>query len=66
MFTARFLTMPAIALTVIVGLAQAHSGAAQSPSEVRTVYRAVNCATAATGTDATCTLAGDATASMVR
>ena len=26
MLTARFIAMPAIALTVIVGLAQAHSG----------------------------------------
>lgn len=64
MLTTRFLAMPAIALTVIVALAQAHGGPGQSPSEVRTVYRAVNCATAST--DATCLLAGDATASVVR
>jgi hypothetical protein len=64
MLTARFLAMPAIALTVIVALAQAHSQAGTSQTDTRTVYRAVNCATQAT--DATCALAGNAPASLVR
>ena len=46
MLTARFLAMPVIALTVIVALAQAHSRPGTSQTETRTVYRAVNCATA--------------------
>ena len=65
MLTARFLAMPVIALTVIVALAQAHSRPGMSQTETRTVYRAVNCATAAS-VDATCALAGNATASVVR
>ena len=64
MLTARFLAMPLIALTVIVALAQAHSRPDMSPTDTRTVYRAVNCATQAG--DATCTLAGNAPASAVR
>ena len=66
MLTARFLAMPVIALTVIVALAQAHSRPGMSTTETRTVYRAVNCATPAASTDATCALAGNATASVVR
>ena len=66
MLTARFIAMPAIALTVIVGLAQAHSGTGTSQTETRTVYRAVNCAMQAPSVDATCAIAGNATASMVR
>ena len=65
MLTARFLAMPVIALTVIVALAQAHSRPGMSQTETRTVYRAVNCATAAS-VEATCALAGNATASAVR
>ena len=65
MLTARFLAMPVIALTVIVALAQAHSRPGMSQTETRTVYRAVNCATAAS-VDATCALAGNATATVVR
>jgi hypothetical protein len=64
MLTARFLAMPLIALTVIVALAQAHSRPDMSPTDTRTVYRAVNCATQAD--DAACTLAGNAPASVVR
>ena len=60
MLTARFLAMPAIALAVIVGLAQAHSRPETSQTEPGGVYRAVSCATAVT-TDATCALAGTAT-----
>ena len=65
MLTARFLAMPVIALTVIVALAQAHSPGT-SQAETRTVYRAVNCATAAATTDATCALARNASAGVVR
>lgn len=65
MLTARFLAMPVIALTVIVALAQAHSRPGTSQTDTRTVYRAVNCATAAASVDATCALAGNATASVV-
>jgi len=66
MFAARFLALPAIALTVIVALAQAHSGPGMSQTETRTVVRAVNCATPAASVDSACTLAGNAAASMVR
>jgi hypothetical protein len=66
MLTARFIAMPAIALTVIVALAQAHGGTGMSQTETRTVYRAVNCAMQAPSVDATCAIAGNATASMVR
>jgi hypothetical protein len=66
MLTARFLAMPVIALTVIVALAQAHSRPGMSQTEPRTVYRAVNCATPAASADATCALAGNATANVVR
>jgi hypothetical protein len=59
MLTARFLAMPAIALAVIVGLAQAHSRPEASQTEPRVVHRAVNCATAIA--TATCALAGTAT-----
>jgi hypothetical protein len=65
MLTARFLAMPVIALTVIAALAQAHSRPDMSQTDTRTVYRAVNCATAA-NTDPSCTLAGNATAGAVR
>jgi hypothetical protein len=66
MLNARFLAMPAIALTVIVALAQAHSRPGMSQTETRSVYRAVNCTTPAVSVDAACTLAGNATASVVR
>ena len=66
MLTARFLAMPVIALTVIVALAQAHSRPDMGQSDTRTVYRAVNCATQAGSLDASCHLAGNAPASMVR
>lgn len=65
MLTARFLAMPLIALTVIAALAQAHSRPDMSQTDTRTVYRAVNCATAA-NTDPSCALAGNAAAGMVR
>jgi hypothetical protein len=66
MLTARFLAMPAIALTVIVALAQAHSRPDMSQTETRpVVVRAVNCATAV-NVDATCALVGNATANVVR
>jgi hypothetical protein len=58
--------MPVIALTVIVALAQAHSRPGMSETETRTVYRAVNCATPAAAIDATCAIAGNASASVVR
>ncbi|MPZ38261.1 MAG: hypothetical protein GEU95_09355 [Rhizobiales bacterium] len=66
MLTARFIAMPAIALTVIVALAQAHSRPGMTQTETRTVYRAVNCAVPAASADATCILAGNATAGVVR
>lgn len=65
MLTARFLAMPVIALTVIAALAQAHSRPDMSQTDTRTVYRAVNCATAA-NTDPSCVLAGNVTAGMAR
>jgi hypothetical protein len=66
MLTARFIAMPAIALAVIVALAQAHSRPGMSQTETRTVYRAVNCAAPGVSIDANCALAGNAPASMVR
>ena len=60
MFSARFLAMPAIALTVIVALAQAHSRPDASQTTAPTVYRAVNCATSG------CAVAGNGGTSMVR
>ena len=66
MLSVRFLAMPVIALTVIVALAQAHSRPGMSQTETRTVVRAVNCATPGMSTDLACTLAGNATASVVR
>ena len=65
MLTARFIALPAIALTVIVALAQAHSRPGMSPTEPRTVYRAVNCTVPTASLDATCTLARNAPASEV-
>jgi hypothetical protein len=64
MLTARFIAMPAIALTVIVALAQAHGQAGTTQTETRTVYRAVNCAVATT--DAACHLAGNISTGVVR
>jgi hypothetical protein len=57
MLTARFFALPAIALAVIVGLAQAHNRPEAAQAEPGAVYRAVSCATAATN-DPTCALAG--------
>jgi hypothetical protein len=76
MLTARFIAMPAIALAVIVALAQAHSrpAATQSnmthsnmtQSDTRTVYRAVNCAMPGMSTEQACILAGNTGTSVVR
>jgi len=67
MLSARFLAMPAIALTVIVALAQAHSRPDMSQTETRpVVVRAVNCATPAANVDTSCALARNATANVVR
>jgi hypothetical protein len=67
MLSARFLAMPAITLTVIVALAQAHGRPDMSQTETRPmVVRAVNCATPAANVDATCALAGNATAIVMR
>ena len=62
MLTPRFLAMPAIALTVIVALAQAHNGAGAQQTDTPTVYRAVNCAMIESG----CVFAGNSEISMVR
>ena len=66
MLSARFVALPVIALTVIVALAQAHSRPGMSQTETRSVYRAVNCATAAAITEATCTFAGNALCHGIR
>jgi len=66
MLNARFLAMPVIALAVIAALAQAHSRPGTTQTEPRTVYRAVNCATPAASIDASCALAGNAAATLVR
>jgi hypothetical protein len=60
MLTPRFLAMPAIALTVIVALAQAHRGADAQQADTPTVHRAVHCA----ATESGCVFAGNI--SMVR
>jgi len=64
MLTPRFLALPAIALTVIVALSQAHHGATARQTDTPTVHRAVNCASVAT--EAACALAGNSGISMVR
>jgi hypothetical protein len=64
MFPARFLALPAIALTVIVALAQVHSGAGASQAQGPTVHRAVTCTTAAL--EIACTFAGNSGTSMLR
>ena len=64
MLTPRFLAMPAIALTVIVALAQAHNGAGARQTDTPTVYRAVNCAT--TAAESACAFAGNSGISSVR
>jgi hypothetical protein len=46
MLNARFLAMPAVALAVIVALAQAH-GTGTTRTDTPSVHRAVNCATVA-------------------
>jgi hypothetical protein len=64
MLSPRFLALPAIALTVIVALAQAHSGAPAADAAVRTVHRAVNCALPSA--HAACAVADRAGATIVR
>jgi hypothetical protein len=64
MLSPRFLALPVIALTVIVALSQAHSGGAGSEGATRTVYRAVNCATATAAP--TCAVAGNTDAVVIR
>ena len=64
MLTPRFLAMPVIALTVIVALAQAHSGAGARQADPPTVYRAVNCA--AVINDTACAFAGNSGMNVVR
>ncbi|MGH6770327.1 MAG: hypothetical protein ACRECO_15040 [Xanthobacteraceae bacterium] len=64
MLSPRFLALPVIALTVLVALSQAHSGAPASDATTRTVYRAVNCALPPM--DAACSIADSAGATIVR
>lgn len=66
MLTTRILALPAIALAVIVALAQAHGGPGINQTESRTVYRAVTCSASTATIDTACALAGNAPASMVR
>ncbi len=54
MLNPRFLALPAIALTVIVALAQANHGAGARQTDTPTVHRAVTCA----ATEAGCVFAG--------
>jgi hypothetical protein len=56
MLNPRFLALPAIALAVIVGLAQAHSRPGASQTVTPAVYRAVNCSVAIN--DSGCAFAG--------
>jgi hypothetical protein len=57
MLTPRFLALPAIALTVIAALSQAHSGAAMSEARPL-VVRAANCALPTAAMEASCNVAG--------
>jgi hypothetical protein len=66
MLTARFLALPAIALTVIAALAQVHGGASINETESPTVYRAVTCSAPTATMDASCAHAGNAPARLVR
>jgi hypothetical protein len=65
MLTARILALPAIALVVIVALAQTHGGPGLNQTESRTVYRAVTCSAPTASIGAACAIAGNAPASMV-
>jgi hypothetical protein len=64
MLTTRSLALPAIALAVIVALAQAHSQTAGQDVATPSVHRAVSCEVASG--DAACTFAGNARTSVVR
>jgi hypothetical protein len=64
MLSPRFLALPLIALTVIVALSQAHSGAPASDAAVQIVQRAVNCTLPSA--HAVCAVADNAGATIVR
>ena len=68
MLTPRFLAMPAIALTVIVMLAQAHSQPDVRRAETASsaAYHAVNCAARLAILDSTCPYTGRFNSSVVR
>jgi hypothetical protein len=65
MLSPRFLALPAIALTVIVALSQAHSGAGV-PDAAPSVLRAVNCALPAAALQAACRMARGNGAAIIR
>jgi len=65
MLSPRFLALPAIALTVIIALSQAHSGAS-TPEAAPSVLRAVSCAMPSAAFEAACAMAGTGGATIVR
>ena len=68
MLTPRFLAMPAIALTVIVMLAQAHSQPDIRRAEIVSPagYHAANCATPLASVDSACPFTGKFSTSVMR
>jgi hypothetical protein len=64
MLTPRFLAMPAIALTVIVMLAQAHSQ--PDVRQAKIVSSAINCAAPLANLDPACPFTGKFNTSVVR
>ena len=65
MLSPRVLALPAIALTVIVALSQAHSGAS-TPEAAPSVLRAVNCAMPSVAFQPACGMAEGSGATIVR
>ena len=65
MLSPRFLALPVIALTVIVALSQAHSGAS-APDVAPSVLRAVSCAMPSAAFEAACATAGTSGATIIR
>ena len=66
MLSPRFLALPAIALTVIIALSQAHSGASTSAEAAPSVLRAVSCAMPSAAFEAACAMAGTGGTTILR
>jgi len=62
----RFFALPLIALAIIVALAHANRDRVTATQVAAPVIRATTCATPGKAADASCTVARDATATVVR